>query len=237
MVLTIQWHSLAYAALMLLAIGSAAAVARFTQSPWPLSKSQKLALGFGGFCSAMLCAKLPFVIADGSGLRSGVAWFSDGKTIVCGLVGGYFGVELTKWILDIRVKTGDGFAAPVATAVGIGRLACFQAGCCYGTPTTFPWGVVFPRVDDLPRHPTQWYEATFHLTMAVVLLQLQRSHLCQRQLIKLYILSYLTYRLATELIRPEPRLWLGLTGYQWACLWLIPLFAWLWIRDAKRTNA
>ena len=51
------------------------------------------------------------------------------------------------------------------------------------------------------------------------------------QLIKLYILSYLVFRLFTEIIRPESRLASGLTGYQWAALVLIPLFAWLWIRD------
>jgi hypothetical protein len=52
------------------------------------------------------------------------------------------------------------------------------------------------------------------------------------QLIKLYILCYLAYRFGTELIRPEPRLWLGLTGYQWAALALAPVFVWLWRRDA-----
>ncbi len=47
----------------------------------------------------------------------------------------------------------------------------------------------------------------------------------------LYILSYLAYLFATEFIRPEVRLWQGLTGYQWASLVLIPVFLGLWIRD------
>src|SRR5262249_44366919 len=34
-------------------------------------------------------------------------------------------------------------------------------------------------------------------------------------------------------IRPEPRLWLDLTAYQWAALALVPLFAALWARDAR----
>lgn len=223
--------SFVYGALMALAVTAAMGLSRFTQSSLSLSTSEKLSLGFGGFCGAMLCAKLPFVLMNGSGLLSGIAWYSDGKTIVCGLVGGYFGVELTKWILGVQQKTGDSFAAPVALAIGIGRLACFRAGCCYGTPTTLPWGVVFPRVDDVPRHPTQLYEAAFHLTMALLLLHWQHRRRFPRQLIKLYIISYLVFRLATELIRPEPRLWSGLTGYQWACLLLIPVFVGLWIRD------
>ena len=37
----------------------------------------------------------------------------------------------------------DVCAAPVALGHAIGRLGCFAAGCCYGKPTTLPWGVTF----------------------------------------------------------------------------------------------
>ncbi|MBF0171909.1 MAG: prolipoprotein diacylglyceryl transferase [Magnetococcales bacterium] len=44
-------------------------------------------------------------------------------------------------------------------------LGCFNAGCCYGTPTSLPWGVVFPphpgHAEGPPAgialHPTQIY--------------------------------------------------------------------------------
>ena len=94
-----------------------------------------------------------------------------------------------------------------------------------------PWGVDFG--DGLRRHPTQVYESIFHATMAVILALLQRRGLFRGQLIKLYILSYLAYRFASEYLRPEPVLALGLTGYQWACLALAPGFAALWARDAR----
>jgi phosphatidylglycerol:prolipoprotein diacylglycerol transferase len=206
-------------------------LARRTQSPLALTTREKFFIGLGAFCGAMIGAKLPFALSDWDGFLSGAAWFSNGKTILCGLVGGYFGVEISKWLLGVRIKTGDSFAVPVAAAVGIGRFGCFHAGCCYGTPTTMPWGVVFPHVDSLPRHPTQLYEAAFHLTAALILFLLAERGLFRGQLIKLYILAYLVFRFFTELIRPEARLAGGLTGYQWATLVLIPLFAWLWIRD------
>lgn len=206
---------------------------RRSQEKLPLTWWEKAAIGLGAFCGAMLGAKLPFVLADWEGLRSGTAWFSDGKTIMCGLVGAYFGVELTKWALEIRTKTGDTFAAPMAVAVGIGRLACFVGGCCFGTPTSLPWGCRFPTAgDDLPRHPTQLYEAGFHFVMAAVLMVLRKRGVWSGQLAKFYILTYLGYRFVTEFIRPEARVFAGLTGYQWAALLLAPIFAWLWWRDA-----
>ncbi|HEX3600338.1 MAG TPA: prolipoprotein diacylglyceryl transferase [Lacipirellulaceae bacterium] len=221
-----------YALIMLAAIATGILATRLSPQQLPLSRRENLWIAFGAFCGAMLGAKLPFVLSDWDGFLSGWAWFSNGKTILCGLVGGYFGVELAKWELGVRTKTGDFFAVPVALAVGIGRLGCFHAGCCYGTPTNVPWGVVFPNVDELPRHPTQLYESAFHLSMAAVLFVLQRRGLFRGQLFKLYILSYLVYRFFTEMIRPGARLAGGLTGYQWVSLVLFGLFAWLWMRDA-----
>ena len=227
-------HDYRYTLVMLAAIVVMSLLVRRWQAKLPLAWWQKLAIGIGGFCGAMIGAKLPFVFTDWAGLISGAAWLSDGKTIMCGIVGGYFGVELAKWSLDIRIKTGDTFAVPVAVGVAIGRMACFVGGCCFGAPTTLPWGVCFQRSgDDLPRHPTQLYEAAFHLTMAGLLFALQRRGVLRGQLVKLYILVYLAYRFATEFIRPEPQVLLGLTGYQWAAVCLAPLFMWLWWRDAK----
>lgn len=223
-----------YALIMAAAIAAGAFLSRRTQAGLPLARSEKLGIGLGAFCGAMLGAKLPFVLSDWEGFLNGSAWFSDGKTIMCGLVGGYLGVEIAKWSLDVRVKTGDTFAVPVATAVGIGRLGCFHAGCCYGTPTALPWGVVFPAVDGLPRHPTQLYESAFHLTLAGCLWLLQQRGMFRGQLVKLYILLYLVYRFATEFVRPEARFSIGgLTGYQYATIPMGVLFVWLWWRDTR----
>ena len=218
---------------MIAAVATGVWLSRGSQAALTISRGQRLAIGLGAFCGAMLGAKLPFVFADWQGLLSGAAWFSDGKTILCGLVGGYVGVEIAKWIVDVKIKTGDSFAVPVAAAIGIGRLACFVGGCCYGTPTDAPWGVVFRNVDSQPRHPTQLYEAAFHLAAAVVLWRLRATGRFHGQLIKVYFFAYFAYRFSTEFIRPEAELWAGLTGYQWACLALVPVFAALWIRDAR----
>jgi phosphatidylglycerol:prolipoprotein diacylglycerol transferase len=233
-------HDAWYALVMGAAILAMSLLLRRSQARLPLAGWQKLGLGIGGFCGAMIGAKLPFAIADWDGLVRGTTWLADGKTILFGIVGGYFGVEAAKWSLDIRIKTGDTFAVPVAVGVAFGRLACFTGGCCFGTPTSLPWGVPFARAaDSLPRHPTQLYEAAFHLTMAALLYGLYRRGLLRGQLVKFYIIVYLAYRFATEFIRPEARLLAGLTAYQWGALALVPVFVTLWIRDhrAQSTTA
>ena len=223
----------AYTLVMLASVATGFLLSRRTQAALPLSPPKKLGIGLGAFCGAMIGAKLPFVLSDWPGLLSGAAWFSDGKTILCGLVGGYFGVEIAKWALDIRIKTGDTFVVPVAASIAVGRLGCFVGGCCYGTPTKLPWGVVFPTADDQPRHPTQLYEMAFHLAAAAVLWRLMQRGALRGQLVKLYFLTYFAYRFASEFLRPEAKLWAGLTGYQWACLPLAALFIYLWRRDTR----
>ncbi len=207
---------------MLASVSVAVALSRRRQGALGLRGRERAGIALGAFCGAMIGAKLPFVLSDWEGLASGRAWFENGKTIVFGLVGGYFGVELAKALLGVRIKTGDSFAVPVAAAVAIGRLSCFVAGCCHGTVTTLPWGVDFG--DGLRRHPTQLYESAFHLAAALGLASLERRGILRGQLIKLYLISYLIYRFLTEFIRPEPVLALSLTGYQWACLGLLAVF-------------
>ncbi len=51
----------------------------------------------------------------------------------------------------------------VAAPIGIffGRIANFVNSELVGKPTDLIWGVIFPLVDNIPRHPSQLYEATF----------------------------------------------------------------------------
>lgn len=52
------------------------------------------------------------------------------------------------------------FVAPmVPLGLGFGRIGNFIGGELWGRPTAVPWGMVFPHVDDLVRHPSQLYQA------------------------------------------------------------------------------
>lgn len=45
----------------------------------------------------------------------------------------------------------------------------------YGNPTTLPWGFVFTSVDEIPRHPSQLYEALSYLSIFILLLWYYRK--------------------------------------------------------------
>jgi phosphatidylglycerol:prolipoprotein diacylglycerol transferase len=222
-----------YQLIMAAAIAAGLALSRLSRQKLALSERERIGIALGAFIGAMLGAKLPFALTDWEGLLTGTVWFGDGKTILTGLAGGYLGVVVAKWSLGIRTRTGDSFAVPVAGSIAVGRLGCFVAGCCYGRPTSLPWGTVFPQVDALPRHPAQLYESAFHAISAMVLFQLERRGLFRGNLIKLYIMAYALFRFATEFLRDEQPLWLDLTGYQWGALAMFVLFGFLTWHDSR----
>ena len=225
---------MSYLIFMVLAFAAAGLSARLLPSPFPLPKKERFFVGLVGFSGAAIAAKLPFLMLGEDLLHSAGTFLFSGKTILLGLVGGYAGVELAKWRLGITTKTGDHFVVPVAIGIGVGRLGCFFGGCCYGTATDLPWGVVFPSVDALVRHPTQIYECVFHAVMAFTMYGMLREGMLHGQLFKIYLLSYFAFRFLTEFIRPEIHWAFGLTAYQWAIVLLTPVFGWLLWSDRLR---
>jgi phosphatidylglycerol---prolipoprotein diacylglyceryl transferase len=137
----------------------------------------------------------------------------SGRTIVGGLIGGTIGAILTKKFLGVKEKRGNFFAPAIAMGVAIGRLGCFFRGCCYGKQTSLPWGVNFG--DNIPRHPTQLYEALFLLLMFMYLEKIKdHKDIKPGQLFKLLMIAYFTFRFFVEFVRVEPMAFSGLSAFQ-----------------------
>jgi len=219
---------LAYAFFMLLSFG--VFLEAYRRMPKPvgllaLPAWKRLVLTLAGFIGGSLGARLPFTWSD-----AGI-WLAAGKTITTGLIGAYVGIELTKFALGVRVKTGDAYALPLALALAVGRWGCYFNGCCAGVATSLPWGVDFG--DGVRRHPTQAYESFFHLSLALLLWEMLRRDAFRFQRLKLYLIAYGVYRFLTEFIRPEPVWWFELTYYQWVALVLIGGLAIQWLFDRR----
>jgi phosphatidylglycerol---prolipoprotein diacylglyceryl transferase len=141
-----------------------------------------------------------------------------GKTIVGGLLGGWFAVEMVKRLRGIRTRTGDLFVIPLCIGIGLGRIGCFLAGLAddtYGTPTRLPWGVDFG--DGITRHPTQLYEILFLGLLAVALNYYNRRPHPEGATFRLFLGAYLGWRLVIDFIKPQP-LVRGLNLIQWSCV-------------------
>jgi phosphatidylglycerol:prolipoprotein diacylglycerol transferase len=105
-------------------------------------------------------------------------------------------------------------AAP-STALGyaIARVGCFLRGCCYGAPTSLPWGHRFlldpsadpshaaPGVLTAPSHPTQLYAAAASLIIFGLLLWLRGRLPARGQLFLAYLAMYSVARWAIEILR------------------------------------
>jgi phosphatidylglycerol:prolipoprotein diacylglycerol transferase len=68
----------------------------------------------------------------------------------------------------------DALALGMPVGQFLGRIGCFMAGCCYGSPSTLPWAVTFTNPQTLcplrvPVHPAQLYEAFLSLGVFGVL--------------------------------------------------------------------
>ena len=109
-----------------------------------------------------------------------------------------------------RWKVFDVTVIGMALGHGIGRMGCFCAGCCYGLPTTLPWGVKFPLLGGNAHpyargfvHPTQIYEAVLDLANFVILFWVWRKRKFPGQVFSLYLINYGVIRFLLEYIRND----------------------------------
>ena len=99
--------------------------------------------------------------------------------------GGALGVLIALYFYSRKTKHSmidaiDLIAIVAALECGFIRLGNFMNSEIIGIPTTKPWGVVFERVDNIPRHPAQLYEAFSYFivfTIAMILYKKMRNRL------------------------------------------------------------
>lgn len=201
---------------------------------------------------AVLGAKLLYWLEDPALTRQHIhepAYLLGGKTIIGALLFAVLAVELGKQFIGLRQPTGDLYAIPLATGIAIGRVGCFLSGLAdntYGTPTQLPWGVDFG--DGIRRHPTQIYETVFLFVLIPLLYKILQNLAKQQRaalsifvagdVFKFFMVTYASFRLLCDFIKPYPRIFLGLGTIQWACVAILLYYfrdILRWVRSRKRT--
>jgi phosphatidylglycerol---prolipoprotein diacylglyceryl transferase len=143
-------------------------------------------------------------------------YFYANKTILGGLLGGLFGVELIKKIVKEKKASGDLFVYPILLAMIIGRVACFSMGVfeeTYGVPTSSVLGMDLG--DHLQRHPVALYEIVFLILLWIGLRSLENRYmLVNGGLFKMFMIAYLVFRFCLDFIKPVYEYSIGLSAIQ-----------------------
>jgi len=182
-------------------------------------QSDLLLIYLGALIGGFAGAKIAYLIAEGwLEWQQPDRWlrWATGKSVLGGLLGAYAGVEGTKHLVGHKASTGDAFAVIVPIGILLGRIGCYLNGCCLGKPTA---GVFAARdINGIPRWPAPAVEGSFQVVMLITILVLQRRGLLRDRLFFLYLTAYGLFRFLHEFMRDTPKVWLGLSGYQFIAL-------------------
>lgn len=132
-----------------------------------------------------------------------------GLTFFGGLLSGLLILVVSLKLSSLQVlATLNILTIPFCIAHFFGRLGCFMAGCCFGSPTNSVFGVIFPT-GSLPYnhyhelikiHPTQLYESAFVIFLFIFLTKVKIKYQFYT-----YILTYSIFRFLIEFIRADQR--------------------------------
>ncbi len=174
-------------------------------------------LGIASIIAGLVGAKLLLIVIDFDQYRASPRALLDvlqsGGVFYGGLLGG---IPVAWWYIRKHAlplfSTLDVLAPSVALGQFIGRLACFAAGCCYGTSSTMPWSVIFRNEDahalvgvplGVPLHPSQLYESFGALLLLFLLLAVLKKRKFHGQVFALYLILYAILRFTLEFFRGD----------------------------------
>src|SRR6187397_2674416 len=154
-----------------------------------LDANRVLDLGIYIIISALIGAKLLLFLTDAEMFIS-----NPRELLTLARSGGVFygGLILAVVVALIYIRriglplwtTCDVFAPGIALGHVVGRFGCLFAGCCFGKPTTKPWGITFTdpfaaanvgRAQGGSLHPTEVYEAGAGLVIPSRLLATEKK--------------------------------------------------------------
>ena len=146
--------------------------------------------------------------------------WNGGMSFHGGFIGVIFAVIYSSKLFKIPILTFADLIAIVAP-VGLffGRLANFINGELFGRTTNHSFGIVFPNGGDLPRYPSQLYEAFFEGIVLFIILWVMMYifDLLKKPGIisSLFILLYGVFRFFIEFFR-EPDQHIGLLYFEFS---------------------
>ncbi len=162
---------------------------------------------YGGFCTGL---PMDFVHHP---IRIIAAW-EGGMSFH----GGLLGVAVATWLFCRRRKLkllpiADLVCAFAPIGLFFGRIANFINDELWGRPTDVPWAMIFPRGGNIPRHPSQLYEAALEGILLLITMQVAlrafRANERPGLLAAIFFLGYGTFRFIVEWFREPDSQFIG----------------------------
>jgi phosphatidylglycerol:prolipoprotein diacylglycerol transferase len=142
------------------------------------------------------------------------------------------------------LEAADIMIPSVALGIGITRIGCFLAGCCYGQPCDLPWAVQFPdgapavrHFGLVPVHPSQLYGALGGFLIFGLLLLWERRSQRPGETLGRFLLLYGIHRFVVDFSRyyeESQRVLLGWSNNQWLSVAIVVVGLVLMLTAARR---
>jgi len=156
------------------------------------------------------------------------------------IYGAVLGAALGIWVYSRFSKFQFGYLADLIVpglilAQAVGRVGCTINGCCYGLPTSLPWGIVYKNEASLAYlasktlpegmglHPTQPYEIIYLLIIFGVALMLRGRLKPNGSLFLIYLVLYSAWRIGIDFLREGTPFLFGLHQAQFTGIIVIAI--------------
>ena len=104
----------------------------------------------------------------------------------------------------------DLISASAPIGIFLGRISNFINSELYGKQTDVFWSVIFPKIDNVARHPSQIYEALLEgvILFLIILLLIKKNYLVKPGLVSaFFLIFYSIFRFISEFFRvPDEQL-------------------------------
>ena len=231
----LKWYSLAYIAGILL--GWAYLLRLIDRPGAPMARRHADDLVFYATIGIIAGGRLGYILFYRPDLfakpLSILRLWDGGMSFHGGVIGVTIGIILMARKHELNwLRIHDYVAVVVPIGLFFGRLANFVNGELWGRPTDVPWAIVFPRTGmDVPRHPSQLYEAGLEGIALGLLLAFffwrTNARYYPGRLVGIFLLGYGAARFFVEFFREadEQLMWLhDMTGFnmgQYLCMPMI----------------
>ncbi|MDA8169678.1 MAG: prolipoprotein diacylglyceryl transferase [Nitrospiraceae bacterium] len=165
-----------------------------------------LALILGARLGYVLFYNLPYYIENP--LKVFAVW-QGGMSFHGGLIGSIIAgiIFCRKNNIDFW-QLADLFVPTTPPGLAFGRLGNFINGELFGRPSNVPWAMIFPGGGDIPRHPSQLYEAFLEGIFLFTVIWVLKDRLRTKGMVlSVFIILYGFIRFMVEFTRePDPQL-------------------------------